>query len=284
MIIAVSLPFAVLPYRLALRAGELLGLLVFCAWGSRRKIAVENISKSLPLLGGAKTARQIARSSFRNMGRSFAEVAKIYYGLGRTLVENAEIRGMEHYAGAKAKGKGVILIGGHCGNWELAALVFGARVDSSTGVARKQNNPYLNAFVEKMRATFGNRIIYKRGALKAVLSVLKKGESVGVLMDQAVVKSEGYIVDFLGRGAWTTKMPALIARKTGAAVIPAFIHREGERQVLTIHPEAVLSEDPDIEAAAVRDTERFAGIIEEYVRAYPSEWLWIHRRWKRVSQ
>jgi KDO2-lipid IV(A) lauroyltransferase len=281
-VLAVSLPFAVLPYRISVMAGELLGLLIFLAWGSRRKIAVDNIRNSLPLLQGHGTAVQIAQMTFRYLGRSFTEMVKIYYGLGRALVESVEVRGTEHYRSAKEKGKGVIIITGHCGNWEMAAIVFGSRVGGIYGVARKQDNPYLNAFVAKMRGVFGNRIIYKQGALKSILRVLRDDGNVGILMDQAVVKDEGYIVDFLGRGAWTTKMPALIARKTGAAVIPAFLHREGRRQVFTIHPEVPLSEHQDTETAIIEDTKKFNGILGEYIRAHPAEWLWIHRRWKRV--
>ena len=90
-------------------------------------------------------------------------------------------------------------------------------------------------------------------------------------------------MDFLGRGAWTTKMPALLARKTGAAVLPAFIHRTDGRHKIKIYPQVELSGDNDKENAIKEDTKMFSRYIEEYIKEHPAEWLWIHRRWKRVN-
>ncbi|MEK7852919.1 MAG: lysophospholipid acyltransferase family protein, partial [Planctomycetota bacterium] len=98
------------------------------------------------------------------------------------------------------------------------------------------------------------------------------------------LSDEGYVIDFLGRGAWTTKMPALIARKTGAAVLPAFIHRTQKGHKIKIYPAVELSDIADKEKAVIEDTKRFSGFIERYIKEHPSEWLWIHRRWKRVGQ
>ena len=277
---ALSFPVAALPHKTALKAGEFLGLSIFYLWGSRRKIAIENIEKAS--INSRQPAVILAREVFKNMGRSFIEVIKIYYGLGKGLIEDVEIRGIENFQKAKAKTRGVIVITGHCGNWEMAAIVFGFKVDHIYGVARRQNNPYFHSFVGKLRATYGNRIIYKEGALKSILTVLKKGRNVGILMDQAVLKNEGYIIDFLGRPAWTTKMPALIARRTGAAVVPVFLHREGDGHVFTIYPEVELSNNEDDETAVIEDTKRFSGCIENYIKQHPTEWLWIHRRWKRT--
>ncbi len=283
---ALSFPIAALPHKTALKAGEFLGLSVFYLWGSRRRIAVENIEKAKGEWQMAKGKEQsvyrLAKETFKNLGRSLSEVIKIYYGLGKGLLDGVEIRGIENYHKAKAKNKGVIVITGHCGNWEMAAIVFGFKVDHIYGVARRQNNPYFHSFVGKLRATYGNEIIYKEGALKSILSVLKKRRNVGILMDQAVVKEEGYIIDFLGRPAWTTKMPALIARRTGAAVVPAFLHREGDRHVFTIYPEVELSDNEDAERAIIEDTKKFSAYIEDYIKQHPTEWLWIHRRWKRT--
>ena len=165
----------------------------------------------------------------------------------------------------------------------MLATAFGVRVNAASGVARVQNNPYLNKLIENARGRYGNSLIYKKGALKGILSVLKKKGVVGILMDQAVIKDEGFIVDFLGRGAWTTKMPALIARKTGAPVLPVFLHRDGKKHVMTIHPEIKLSENEDPEKAIIEDTRAFTSYIEAYIKQHPEEWLWIHRRWKRVD-
>lgn len=283
-VLVLALPFAALPMALALKAGELMGFVVYVLWGSRRKIAVGNVEKAVEA-GGLKidvSSSQIVRKSFINLGRSLAEIIKIYFGLGGQIIDSIELVGFDNYLRAKEKGKGILFITGHCGNWELTALGFGARVVPLAVIARAQNNPYLNRLVERTRSRFGNRIIYKDGALRTIVSVLRNDGVVGILMDQAVLPEEGYIVDFLGRGAWTMKIPALIARKMKASVIPAFIHREGSRLIGTIYPEVVLSQEKDEEKAIIEDTKKFSSYIENYIREHPTEWLWIHRRWKRV--
>ena len=285
-VLVLALPFAMLPMTLAFKAGELLGFIVYVLWGSRRKIAIDNIEKAVEA-GGLRIdvpPYQVVRKSFMNLGRSLAEIIKIYFGLGRRLIDSIEVIGFDNYLRAKEKGKGILFITGHCGNWELTALGFGVRVAPLAVIARAQNNPYLNRLVEKARARYGNKIIYKQGALMAILSVLRNNGMVGVLMDQAVLPEEGYIIDFLGRGAWTMKIPAIIARKRGAAVIPAFIHREGNRYIGTLYPEVPLSQEKDEEKALIEDTKKFSSYIENYIREHPAEWLWIHRRWKRVPE
>lgn len=286
VLVLLSLPLVILPWRIALKTGEMLGLLLYLVWGSRRKVAVENIRRSAEC-GALKIngpAESIARKSFMNLGKSFVEVMKIYYGFGDRLIQNIDVTGIENFLNAKAKNRGVIIITGHCSNWELCALGFGVKVHKAIGVARTQDNPYLNKIIERIRTGYGNASIYKKGALKNILSFLRKGEVVGMLIDQAVVADEGYIIDFLGRDAWTIKAPALIARKTGAPVVPAFIHRSGNRYVLTVHPEVSLSEAENTEQAVIEDTKKFSACIEDYVRQHPAEWLWIHKRWKRTGQ
>jgi Kdo2-lipid IVA lauroyltransferase/acyltransferase len=102
-------------------------------------------------------------------------------------------------------------------------------------------------------------------------------------MDQAVIPEEGYVLDFLGRGAWTIKTPALIARKTEAAAMPVFMHRHAGGHTITLYPQVELSGNNDRETAVKEDTAKFSGYIENYIKEHPTEWLWIHRRWKRVN-
>jgi KDO2-lipid IV(A) lauroyltransferase len=285
LFILLSLPLAVLPLRLSLKAGEILGLFVFYVWQSRRRIAIENLKSALSsgAVGVSEPVEDVIRENFRNLGRSFIEVIKIYYGLGDPIINSVVFEGTENFRRAKANDRGVIFVTGHCGNWELLAISCSVKLSDLSIVIRPIDNPYLNSLVEKVRMKYGNRVISKKGALKPVLQTLKKNGAVGILMDQAVIPEEGYVIDFLCRGAWTTKMPALIARKTGAAVLPAFIHREGRGHKIIIHPEVELSNNRDTEEAVKEDTIAFSRSIEEYIKEHPSEWLWIHRRWKRVS-
>lgn len=280
----VALPIAVLPFKLSVKCGEILGVIVFHVWSSKRKIAVENLQKAVDLkaVSISHSVENTVKQTFKNYGRSMAEVIKIYFGLGRKLIESVEIHGIEHFNSAKAQGKGIICISGHCGNWELMALTSSFKAENIFAVARPINNFYLNRFVEKVRLKYGNKLIYKKGALKEIMAKLRDNKCVGILMDQSVLADEGYVIDFLGRGAWTTKMPALIAKKTEAAVIPVFIHRTDKGHCIQVHPAIKLSASADKEQAVIEDTKKFSGFIEQYIKEHPTEWLWIHRRWKRV--
>ncbi|MCE5194839.1 MAG: lysophospholipid acyltransferase family protein [Nitrospiraceae bacterium] len=283
-ILVLSAPFALLPLRWALKAGEYLGLFIFHIWGGRRKIAIENMRKSVDA-GAIRlegTPELAIKENFKNMGRSLVEVIKIYYGLGRKIIDSVVVEGIEHAIKANSKGKGIMLITGHCGNWEIMALAGSAKFKGFSVLARPLNNKFINRFVEITRKRYGNNIIYKEGALRDILNTFRTGGTVGILMDQSVLAVEGYIIDFLGRGAWTTKMPALIARKYEAAVVPVFIHRQGNGHKIIIYPEIELSHSENKEQAVIEDTKKFSGYIENYIKEHPTEWLWIHRKWKRV--
>lgn len=128
-IILLSLPIAFLPRTLALKAGEILGLLSFYIWRSKRLIAIENLNaiiKTNPMflkkIKGKISSYEIARELFKNLSLSLVEIIKIYYGLGNKIIENVEIKGIHNYEKAKSKNRGVVLFTGHCGNWELMAF------------------------------------------------------------------------------------------------------------------------------------------------------------------
>ncbi len=286
VLVLVTFPFAVLPLRLALCVGDALGLLTYVFWGSRRNIALDNIRAAVErgALTLTEDSHAVIRRNFRNLGRLVIEVVKIYYGMGGSVLRNIELRGTENFTRALNRGKGVICITGHCGNWELMAVYLSMTLGRASIVARKQNNEYLDRFIVRTREKYGNHIIYKQGALRQILSCLKKKEAVAILMDQSVIKSEGIIIHFLGKNAYAMKTPAVIARKTGAAVVPLFIRRTEKGHIIEIQEEIALAAEEDSDTAFLHDTINFSKPIEEYIKKYPSEWLWIHRRWKRVKE
>jgi KDO2-lipid IV(A) lauroyltransferase len=285
LILMATLPVAVLPFKTALQLGECLGSMLFFFWGSRRKIAIENLRAALArdALVVSSTPEEVIRENFRNLGRSFVEVVKIYYGLGDHIIRGVEFRGTEHFFKAREKGCGVLVITGHCGNWELNALAVAKRLVNLKIVARPIDNPYLNWLVERTRRKYGNSVIYKKGALKKILSALKNNEVVAILMDQSVLETEGVAAEFLGKKDYTMKTPAVIAMKTGAAVLPAFIKRTNGGHVIEVGEQIELYTSENAEDAAFHNSVSFSQKIEEYVRRNPAEWLWIHRRWKRFQ-
>lgn len=288
LFLALSLVISWLPGRSADWVGRRLGRLFFFILKERRQVALENITRALPFLEAQpgwvrRTPRELALETFENLGRSLAEDCKIYHGHGRLLIDAAEIRGLENVERARAKGKGVALITAHCGNWDLLALAFGARVQEITVVARRQDNPHLNEVLERIRRAYGNRLFYKSSALRAMLGAFKRQEVVGMLIDQAVGADTGLLIEFLGRPAWATKLPAYIAKKAGTPMVPAFIHREGDRQVMDFYPELMPSTAADPDQAAAEDVQALNRCIERYIVAHPTEWYWIHKRWKNTD-
>lgn len=286
LLVLVTFPFAVLPLRLALRVGDALGLLMYAFWRSRRIIALNNIRSAVErgALILTEDPGAVIRRNFRNFGKFVIEVNKIYYGFAAPIFRTVELTGVENFRKAQQKGKGVMLITGHCGNWELMAVYLSINLTKAKIIARKQNNEYLNRFIERTRGKYGNDIIYKQGALKQILTSLKKNETVALLMDQSVIKSEGISIHFLGKNAYAMKTPAVIARKTGAAVVPLFIRRKEEGHIIEIQEEIPLVSSEDGDTALLHDTINFSRPIEDYIKKYPSDWLWIHRRWKRIKK
>lgn len=282
---------AFLPASFGYRTGTLVGRFIPVLLPKRRAIAVDNIRQSLPFMirhplwnYHSNDPEIIAREMFRNLGLSLVEICRLYHGRGEELFRKIDLRGAENYAAAKARGKGVVFLTGHCGNWELQALAFNSLFSGRMSVvARRQNNPYLDRMVEVMRGRYNNSIIYKQGALKGMLSVLKKNGEVGLLADQAVFPDEGVLIDVLGRKAWASKAPAIIAQKTGAAFLPSFIHREGERFVINIGAAHQFGNDYSEEGIRL-ETQALSRYVEEFVISHPAQWYWVHRRWKRAGE
>ncbi|HJV64323.1 MAG TPA: lysophospholipid acyltransferase family protein [Geomonas sp.] len=284
-LVAALVPAAILD-RLAARIGRLLSCILF----KRRKILLDNMNRALPFMehhplwcapGG--NVGNLARENFENLGRSLIEVCRLYHFRGEELVTNIELRGQEHFEAARDKGKGMICLSGHCGNWELMALAIGHLLGEGAVVAKRQKNPYFNQMVERMRMRYNSRVIYKKGAFRGMLAALKRGHFVGLLADQAVLPEDGVLIDVMGRKAWASKTPVQIAHKSGAPLVPVFIHREGGRQVITFHPEHLLSGDLSEEGIR-KETQALSRYVEDFVVAHPTQWYWVHRRWKRAGE
>lgn len=285
-----TLLVSLMPLGMALRFGQGIGIILYYLLAGRRRIAEENISASLEYMrsqpgwgGGDASAQELARAVFVNIGRSLAENCRLYRGAGMALIDATEVRGREHFEQAKAQGNGLIFLTGHCGNWELLALGYGRTFNSPIScLARRQDNPFLNRMVEDMRIRYNNKLIYKSGALKGIISAVRHNQTIGILVDQSVMPEEGCLISFLGRKAWASKLPVVVAQKTGVPVVPAFIHREGGRHVMTFQP-AIRFEGDKSEAGVIRDVQLYTTYIERFIIEHPTEWYWVHRRWKRTE-
>lgn len=283
-VLLLLLPLALLPLGIGRKIGALFGYTVFAAIAGLRKRIVKRIAEALPEMVkinpalAATDAQQIGRAYFANLGRCFAELAKIHYGFARPMLEQVEFRGVEHFQAAKTAGRGVLFITAHCGNWEASALAFGLQYEPMHMLIRHQNSPSVNQLFENLRTQYGNQTIHKDGAARKVLSVIRKGGIVGILSDIAVPMHEGIVTPFMGRLAWTTPLPAVIAQKTGCALLPGFIRREGEKLVVEFYPQ-IGTEGQDVPAITAALSDR----IGNYIASYPDEWFWFYSRWRNTS-
>ena len=268
-----------LPRPLARGVGGLVGMIFYLLASRLRRVARKNLAMAMPDLSEAERAR-IIRGVFRNLSRMLAELALFPRYTRENVARVIPYDGFENYAAAVARGKGVIYLTGHLGAWELGAFAQSVYGHPLNVMIRALDNPYLNGLVNRYRTLAGNRIIEKRDFLRGVLQALKNNEAVGILMDQNSSLAEGVFVDFFGVPACTSTGMARIALRTGAAVVPAFGFWEKSRYRLRFDPPLTLIETGDQEKDIAANTQLFTKVLEDYIRHYPDQWLWIHRRWK----
>lgn len=262
----------------ALARGAALGRLWHGLDSRRRRLARGNIRLALGVDEGG--AARIARECFAHLGRTLAEFA-ISGTRAEELLGRFSLEGLEHLRAAREGGRGVFMLSGHCGNWEL----FGARLSREIpliGLARPMSNPLVDGEVAALRTGAGQRPVDARNAAREVFRVLGRNEGVGVLLDQNALRRERVFVDFLGRPAATNYGLAVMALKSGAPVLPVFSAREeGGRHRGWIGPPI---EPWPAGARAERigkTTARYSAAIAAHVRRHPAQWFWVHNRWKR---
>jgi KDO2-lipid IV(A) lauroyltransferase len=197
------------------------------------------------------------------------------------ILRHVDVIGAEHVEAARSAGRGVLLVTAHFGNWEVHGMAHGWLFGPIGVIARPLDNPALDARLCEVRRRPGNTVIYKKRALPQVLRLLRDNRGVAILIDQNVQQGDGVFVDFFGRPAATTTAAAALALKTGCALVPSHTElREDGRYALVYEPALEVPASGDRDADVHRLTQRLTGVIEEWVRRRPEQWLWLHRRWK----
>jgi KDO2-lipid IV(A) lauroyltransferase len=240
-----------------------------------RRVATRNLSLALPDLSAAHRDEIIA-GVFRSIARLLVTVAK-FPSIGReNLGRWIRFEGYEHVENAFRAGRGVLFATAHLGNWELSAYAHALFAAPIHVVVRPLDNPLIDRLLERRRGLSGNRIVSKRDPARPILKALAANQAVGVLIDQNTAIASSVFVDFFGIPAAAAPVFARLAARSGAAVIPGFAlwsETEG-RYVLAFQPAVPMSGD------AARDTQALQSRLEDVIRGYPDQWLWLHRRWK----
>lgn len=270
LVVLKSLEFAPLPlaHWLARRYVRLLDRAI----PRLRRVAYRNLSVALPKANPV----EIVDGVFRSIARTIVAFAKFPSIRKDSVARWIRCEGGEHFEQALREGRGVLFATAHLGNWELSAYAHALLRAPMNVVVRPLDNPLIDRLVELRRGLSGNRPIFKKDFARAILKALAANQAVGILIDQNASPDDGVFVDFFGLPACAGTGFAKFAAHSGAAVLPGFAlwSDEERRYVLRFYPPVPITGD------SARDTQALQSKLEEVIRAYPDQWLWIHRRWK----
>jgi Kdo2-lipid IVA lauroyltransferase/acyltransferase len=272
-----------LSFRAAGKAGAALGNAAFRFTRIRKRVTRENLAKAFPGLSLSQVDR-IARGAYENYGTALFEM---FWAGGQTaedLLAPVQLVNREVIDNAHAHGKGVILLSGHFGSWEL--LVSSLRLHLGQPlviIVQHQRNRRIDALIDRGRSRFGNTTVPMGPSVRDVLKALKDGRIVAMLGDQSGPK-ESVFIDFFGRPAATHRGPAAFSLKTGAPIVMAFLVRRKDRRY-DVYFEEVSGAGLDTysDANVLELTRRHVAVLERFIRLYPDHWLWMHKRWKHTE-
>ena len=268
--------FATLPLPAAQRIGAGTGRLAWLLSQRDRRRALDHLAIAFPELG-ERERRALGKASFRHLGITLTECLHLLGRQCEDVERYVAVEGWENIERARAAGRPVLVLTGHCGNWELLAASINCRGLEMSVIARRADEPELDQTIVDLRARFGTRTINRAepGAARELLRALRDRGALGMLIDQDT-RVKGVWVPFFSRPAYTPTGAAELALKRDAAVIPSFIARlpDGSHRA-HFHPPLELA------AEVERATAQMTALIERQIRLHPEQWVWMHRRWRR---
>jgi len=273
--------FGRLPLRAALSISARLGRSGYYFSGRLRRTGQRNLELAFPDLSESDR-RRLLRGCFENLGRLLGVFSQFATADKKALESIVECAGLEYIDAARRDERGVILFTGHVGAWELSSFALSLFGYPLSFLVRRIDNPKIEELVRQRRERLGNRTIDKRSAAREMLQILQANGTLGILVDLNTLDREAIFVDFFGVPAATTFALAKLALRTESAVLPVFAPWDQKRGkfLLQIDEALAIERSGDDEADVRRLTQAFTSVVEKYVRRYPDQWLWIHRRWK----
>jgi Kdo2-lipid IVA lauroyltransferase/acyltransferase len=282
---ALAWPFiktlSLLPRSLSRAVAIFLSWLVYLLHVRLRHVGMRNLAMAMPEKSRREHVR-ILRGEFTSLGRQLAEVCQFPRYTLQNVSRVVVYDGFENYERAFARGKGVLFLTAHFGGWELSAFVHSLHGHWMHVVVRNLDNQYLDRLIQRYRSMHGNATVSKDNFVRSLLAAMKEGQVVGILMDTNMTPPQGVFVDYFGIPACTASGLARIALRTDAAVVPTFTIWDPSlrKYRLRFDPALKLVRTGNDEEDIVSNTQLFTRSIEDYVRRYPDQWLWVHRRWK----
>lgn len=271
-----------LSYSRSQRTGKVLGRIAYHVLGKERKKTVSHIMKAFEDTLTVSEAEQLGRLCFEHLGMCLFEVFQFSGILGPQMDKYVTSEGLENLENARKHNKGVIMITGHIGNWELLGAFLARCNIPFTVIARENSNPHLNKLLEHYRALAGFKTIFREeiSTVKNTLKLLRNGELIGILVDQHT-RVDSLKVPFFGKPAHTPVGPLTLARKTSAPIIFTTIHRlpSGQHRAIFSGP-LELQKTDDKTGDLYENAKLINRLYEETIRRYPEQWVWMHRRWR----
>jgi KDO2-lipid IV(A) lauroyltransferase len=245
----------------------------------RDRLAMRNLRRVFPEKSEAER-RRILNDCWRHFGRETLDGIRMQHLSPEEIAARCPIVRPEVLDEALARGRGVLLMSGHYGGWEVGGLAVMSRVRHVLTVARPLDNEYLERDLARIRERTGTEVLDRRRAARALYKALSNNEVVILLVDQAVQPREGVIAPFLGVPAWTTDAPARMALRLGSTIVIAFCIPDGLRHRLEFEEPIHIEDLSDGEKEPVALTGRINEVISRRIAAHPELWLWMHDRWK----
>lgn len=271
-----------LSWKWGVRLGGIIGALLYYFLRRERAKSLEGLRVAFGADKPERELQQILKRSFQNLGKGLIEILN-FENLKPDQIESLiEIEGEEYLKEAESEGNGTILITGHLGNWELMAAALSLRGYPLHVIAAPLYDPRIDEWIVRLRSRFQVETI-SRGSpssSKKILGVLRKKEVLGLLIDQDT-KVNGVFVNFFNKKAYTPAGAAELALRSGAATMMCFVMRlPNDRHRITIEKPMTLIQSADHMKDVEINTARFTSRIEEHIKQYPDQWVWMHRRWK----
>jgi KDO2-lipid IV(A) lauroyltransferase len=270
-----------LPRSFARTVGAGLGAVAFAFTSRLRRTGERNLQTAYPESDPAWRTRTL-RQLYRNLGLHLAEFCRMPRYTPERTRSFIRYAGLEHYLAARDQGRGVLVVTGHLGLWELSSFYHSLMGYPMSMVIRRLDNPLVDRLVNGIRCLHGNTVLHKDDFARGLLGAMRRGDTVGILMDTNMTPPQGVFVDFFGTPACTASGLARVGMRTGAAMLPGFLtwRKEEKKYVLEFGERLELVCTGNDEQDMVTNTQLCTTAIEAWVRRYPEQWLWVHRRWK----
>ena len=272
-----------LPRSVAVAAGRGIGHVAYACCRRLRRVGERNLQLAFPELSECERTR-ILRGSFNSLGRLLGEFSQFPRHTPESLrcLVRYDEQSVKHLRNAEGRGRGVIYLTLHLGAWELLSFAHSALEHPLHFMVRRIDNPHLEKLVENRRTRFGNQTIDKKAAVRTALRVLREGGTLGILADLNSQPHEGVFVPFFGHLACTTAGVAMLALRAEAVVLPVCAPLNEERRCFRFEfqPPMEVVRTGNYEQDVLTNTARFTSALERFVRNYPDQWLWIHKRWQ----